>query len=245
MALALITLQFFKEIHHTIAPKDSDDEKRLLFFGYPDMLVGKSKLVSLFGQEMEDLPIHPDSDKIIRWHNVGSMVDEVVESVAFFNRLGYKVDILDITKARGDEIIIDLNEPVEASYYEKYDLIFDNGTLEHCFNIAQAMKNLAMMVKKGGFILQGNPLNWFNHGFYNLNPTFYYDFYNDNGFQILHFDAIVNPVFDPQTFEIPAYKRFTGIPDNTSNNLVVQRQEVVPIRWPIQNKYKNNPNLQG
>ena len=132
-----------------------------------------------------------------------------------------------------------------SSLMEQYHLVLDAGTLEHCFNIAQAQKNISEMVVEGGYIMQGNPLNWFNHGFYNLNPTFYYDFYQQNGFKIIFYEAVINSVLDPQTFKVPAYDRFGNIPPNATNLLVIQRESVQPISWPIQTKYRNNPELKN
>ena len=57
------------------------------------------------------------------------------------------------------------------------------------FNIGEAIKNIAVATKKGGLVWHGSPLLFFNHGFYNLNPTFFVDFYSQNGFEILDLSA--------------------------------------------------------
>ena len=47
------------------------------------------------------------------------------------------------------------------------------------------MVNILSMLKVGGHIYHSNPLVSLNHGFYNLNPTFYSDFYIDNGHKLV------------------------------------------------------------
>ena len=57
------------------------------------------------------------------------------------------IDVFDIYSHLGVEKLMDLNEPLPYEYKEKYDLIFDVGTLEHCFNVSQAFKNITEMTK--------------------------------------------------------------------------------------------------
>jgi hypothetical protein len=45
----------------------------------------------------------------------------------------------DVSTYENPDFIIDLNEPVDVSYYE-FDTIVDVGTLEHLFDIAAALK---------------------------------------------------------------------------------------------------------
>lgn len=247
MAIPRMSLKVVKFILDELeARKASEATWKILSLGYPDVLASRDYLADVFGKEVASrVEVHPNSDAIIRWHKVEQITDVIPESVSLFRLLNCELDIVDITKARGNEIIIDLNEALPDELVEKYDLVIDCGTLEHCFNIAQAIKNLAMMVKKDGYIMQINPLNWFNHGFYNFNPTFYHDFYNENGFKILWYTAVQDAVFDPKIAELPAYSRFNNIPEELTNNLIVKREEVRAIRWPIQTKYKKNSNLLG
>ncbi len=93
-------------------------------------------------------------------------------------------------------------------------------------NVGQAMKNLASTVKGGGIIFQATPLNSFNHGFYNMCPTFYYDFYEENGFTVEWLRGICDSVFSPKLFELPKYQRFKGVPENSALIAVVRRENV-------------------
>ena len=72
------------------------------------------------------------------------------------------------------------------NWKRKYDFIIDAGTVEHCFNLGQVFDNIRRGVNSNdGIIIHVNPLNWLNHGFWNINPTAYFDFYNANGFEII------------------------------------------------------------
>ena len=245
MALTIASLSIIKNISDSLNGQGVQP-RRIMSLGYPDILAGTHHIREMFGGDIaSNLQFHPDGDAIIRWHGIAKLTDKVVESRHFFSLLGFDLDIVDIVKARGDEIILDLNAPCSSELNERYALVIDSGTCEHCFNIGQAVKNLASMVVRGGYIFQGNPINMFNHGFYNLNPTWYYDFYLENGFVIDLMRVVDNPVFDPKFFEVPAYGRFSGVPENCSILMVAKREEVRPLKWPIQTKYKNNPTLRG
>ena len=59
----------------------------------------------------------------------------------FFKTLGYKrVDTLDVSDYEGANILFDLNQnQTPKEHINKYDLIFDGGTLEHVFNIGNVI----------------------------------------------------------------------------------------------------------
>jgi len=161
-----------------------------------------------------------------------------------FSRLGVDLSVIDITRARGNEIIHDLNFPLPDTVNTRYDIVLDTGTVEHCFNAGQAAINLASLVKKDGYIVQMLPLNSYNHGFYNMNPTWFHDFYPFNGFEIVMCTGVSN-FFQPRFFEVPAFKRFTGIPENSVILIVAKRIEDKTLGFPMQHKYRINQHLKG
>lgn len=245
MGLNKVSVNILKTVLATLN-KQQDIANKIISLGYPDILVSPQYIKELWGKRIYDeLTFHPDSASIINWHGVASLTDKIIEAEHFFSLLGFDLDIVDITKARGNEIIIDLNNPCPQNLYQKYDLVIDAGTSEHCFNIAQAVKNIAIMVKKGGYIHHVNPINSFNHGFYNLNPTWYYDFYLDNGFIIHDMKLVYNGSVNPLGQNVSPYKRFINIPENSFLFSLIQRKEIKDIQWPIQYKYRKNPTLKG
>lgn len=245
MALTALSLQSLKE---TIDRIDDEipDLRRILALGYPDIVASPKAIRALFQLPATvPLGIRADSEGIVRWHNAARVTDSIIESQDLFSALDFELEIVDNASSRGGEIPLDLNEPVPEHYHERYALVIDHGTCEHCFNIAQAIKNVATMVAKGGYVIHSNPLNMFNHGFYNLNPTWYHDFYKANGFELLKLIVVSNGTVDPLIHEVPAVAKFRDIPERSSNLVLARRLEVRPIVWPQQTKYTLYPELRG
>jgi hypothetical protein len=47
-----------------------------------------------------------------------------------------------------------LNKPVPDNLRSRFSVVFDGGTLDHVFNICQALKNAMEMVEVGGYFVQ-------------------------------------------------------------------------------------------
>jgi SAM-dependent methyltransferase len=104
-----------------------------------------------------------------------------------FKTLGARtVSSLDASAFEGAEFIYDLNQPVSDDLKQKFDLVFDGGTLEHAFNFPRALQNCMEMVRKDGcFIIHTCANNWCGHGFYQFNPELFYNVLcDDNGFEV-------------------------------------------------------------
>lgn len=113
---------------------------------------------------------------------------KILNQKLFFNTLGFdNIDTLDVDDYEGANIIFDLNDNITPeNLINKYDFIYDGGTLEHVFNIGNALKHLTKMTKKRGFIFHSNPCNgYIDHGFFQISPTLYFDYYLSNGFKIV------------------------------------------------------------
>ena len=94
----------------------------------------------------------------------------------FFESLGAtSCEAMDFSPYEGAQILHDLNEPLPPEHHEKFDLVFDGGTLEHVFNFPQAILSAMQLIKPGGWYAGftcGN--NWFGHGFYQFSAEVYY-----------------------------------------------------------------------
>ena len=90
----------------------------------------------------------------------------------YLNTIGWpKLESLDFSDIEGAEYIHDLSEPVGDDLKEKFDLIYDGGTTEHVFDIAQSFRNVdAMLRDQGIFISCVGTDGWFGHGFYQVGP---------------------------------------------------------------------------
>lgn len=242
MSLTSIALQVISRITARLPPPENG-LRRAISFGYPDIMVSEDALFELFGNDVSrQLRFRDDSEAIIKWHGASSIADRIVESQHFFSLIGYDLTIADIAKIRGDELLVDLNHPLDGALKaHPFDLVIDGGTAEHCFNIGQALKNMAELVRVGGCIVHLNPAAVYNHGFYNLNPTLYADFYGHNGFRIVYLKAVANAMLAPTEVEVPAYKRFPKLPQDALILCAAFRERAGDIGWPMQAKYRTNP----
>lgn len=89
---------------------------------------------------------------------------------------------LDNSNYEGATFVADLNKKVELG--QQFDTIADFGTLEHVFNVAEAVKNAARLCRVGGRVMHVAPSSGFcGHGFYQFSPEFFLSLYSErNGF---------------------------------------------------------------
>lgn len=235
MALTIDTLELV--LQSLAQGGDAAPSRKIVSLGYPDLLVGLPTLTRLFGDDFVgtvDRLGQQAVDTIARTHgaklftSMPELDEGMVDAYSLFSRLGCELEVFDVIRHDGREILVDMNRPLPEDYVGRYAIALDCGTIEHCFDVFQAMSNLARCVAVGGSVLQSNPLNMANHGFYNFSPTFYFDFYEANGFEIT-FSRIVVPTpenpYRHSYVEGVSRQRLRGCPDN-STNLVVARKKV-------------------
>lgn len=206
--------------------------KRAISLGYPDLLV----------PPIPGIKIADSSAEIGKYHGItGSFMD----SIDYFASHGCDLDVLDYAKLRGPEIVADLNQPLTLQ--DKYSLVLDPGTIEHCFNISQCLSNILALVADGGHIIHWNPANMCNHGFYNFSPTFYRDFYEDND-GIIHAQWFCGQYKDNKWGAIPIEHPYQRYPLSHPNMSIMTLAYVAPrttseVKWPIQYKYRKMLNV--
>lgn len=96
----------------------------------------------------------------------------------------------------------DMNRPIPAEWKNRFDVVFDGGSLEHIFNFPTAIANCMNMIVTGGHFISSNPTNNFSgHGFYQFSAELYYRVFSEsNGFRVLN--ALVTEPDGP-FFEVP------------------------------------------
>ena len=123
--------------------------------------------------------------------------DSVRYAEPVFQALGAtRVRSMDASSFEGAEFVHDLNLPIGPELQEKFDLVYDGGTLEHIFNFPQALKNCMEMVRVGGHLmLHTITNNWCGHGFYQFSPELFFQAFSaPNGFAVERMVAhIVGP----------------------------------------------------
>jgi len=122
-------------------------------------------------------------NKIPQW--VGTVHENRTNAQAVLTLLGADtVQVSDISPNEMPDFIIDLNNPVCPEFNQKFDVIFDIGTLEHIFDVPTALENIVRMLKPGGTVIIDVPAsNSIDHGFYQFSPTLFFDFFSANGFE--------------------------------------------------------------
>jgi len=138
-----------------------------------------------------------------------------------------KIDSFDFSGYERATFLHDMNEPVSDEYKNKYDVVFDGGSLEHIFNFPCAIKNYMEMLKIGGFLVQITVCNNFSgHGFYQFSPELFFRIFNkNNGFKIrtLYIDDTKHTysVVDPEVVQ-----RRVIFKNSRSTYLVVVAQKI-------------------
>jgi SAM-dependent methyltransferase len=129
---------------------------------------------------------------------IGTPSEDVASDTLLFKLLGLKdIRALDYSPHEGAEIVADLNCPVQPEFHNRFGLIVDAGTIEHVFDMRQGLSNVAEMLKPGGRVVHITPVNnYVNHGFYQVSPTLFYDYYGANGFADLHATILLHPRID-------------------------------------------------
>ncbi|MCB2129402.1 MAG: hypothetical protein KDE03_10075 [Rhodobacteraceae bacterium] len=90
----------------------------------------------------------------------------------YLRTIGWPVlESLDFSAIEGAEHVHDLSVPVGDDLRNRFDLIYDGGTTEHVFDIAQSFRNVDAMLNEGGiFVSCVGTDGWFGHGFYQVGP---------------------------------------------------------------------------
>jgi SAM-dependent methyltransferase len=141
----------------------------------------------LISEGIEPQPLDPNqplTTNIPTWIDAtDSMSKFTSDHVVFQSLAGLSVFALDVSDYENADYVADLNFSVPNDLAQKFGLIIDGGTLEHVFDVKQALQNVNCMLKPGGTVIHISPgSNCLGHGFYQFSPTLFYDYYGVNGF---------------------------------------------------------------
>jgi hypothetical protein len=92
------------------------------------------------------------------------------------------VDSYDNSDYEAATCIWDMNQPIVPT--RQYDTIIDAGTLEHVYNVPQALSNVSALARPGAQIIHVLPANGFcGHGFWQFSPELFFSLYSEaNGY---------------------------------------------------------------
>lgn len=159
---------------------------KVLILGRQTIAMSSENLIELLRQEkfsVTDEKINKIKtcfdQKIRLGKGEGCVSDEV-----FFDLFGIsEINIMDVSKYEGADIIHNLNKPIPKSLENQYDFIVDGGTFDHLVDLRCAFENVVRMLKPGGRIFQWNAASNFTGAAYiSFGPDLFYDFYVLNKF---------------------------------------------------------------
>jgi hypothetical protein len=137
---------------------------------------------------------------------------------------------------------LDLNHPVKLD--RKFDVTFNHGTAEHVFNIAQVFRTIHEYTLSGGLMIHEGPFTgWIEHGFYNLQPTLFFDLADVNHYELVAMYVEDSTARTAQPIsgrsDVYDYARADKLPAN-SQLFVALRKALVdrPFEIPIQGYYR-------
>ena len=134
----------------------------------------------------------------------------------------------------------DLNDPVSIN--DTFDLVINIGTAEHIFNVFQFFKTAHELTRIGGLMMHSSPFTgWPDHGFFNFQPTFFFDLARANGYEII---SVICGKIQPFEYiqvrdhdEIPHLIRAGKIPEGSHINVVYRKSRDSGFAVPIQAYY--------
>jgi hypothetical protein len=136
-------------------------------------------------------------------------------------------------------LCVDLNGFVHVG--RLFDYVINNGTSEHVFDQANVYRTIHDHTRPGGVMIHWTPcLGWTNHGFYNVQPGFFFDLANANGYQIKLIGLAALDIFFPlQSGDdyregVAQHRRLANFEICTVLRKVVDQ----PFRIPIQGTYQ-------
>lgn len=163
-----------------------------------------------------------------------------------FRMLGFspgQVKAIDVDDYEGADILHNLNEPIPENI-GTYDLVINQGTMEHIFDVRQFLWNLSDLTKIDGRILHLAPAGFLNHGFYNLNICLFQDFYGTAGWETEELYYTLTPhamMPGTETYARIAPEKIKFIPEGFYLNITGLFRKTASSRntVPLQRAYAN------
>ncbi|OGZ69848.1 MAG: hypothetical protein A3D44_03035 [Candidatus Staskawiczbacteria bacterium RIFCSPHIGHO2_02_FULL_42_22] len=229
----------------------------VLTLGQQSVHAPLNEVMSLFKQQdvfLKELPAGFDTkNKIPDWK--GTKYGHYTNCQAVAMLLGaQKVYAADVSTYENPDIVMDFSLPVDKKYYNAFDVILDVGTLEHIFDISTALENIRLMTKPGGIIILGTWTSGaINHGFYQICPTLFYDYFTKNSFDDINCFMLVGSALNyekkaaiyqckkPAMIQDLTFNSKTGIETMFFARKKVSSTENPKMQSPIQSYYLASP----
>lgn len=144
--------------------------------------------------------------------------------------------------ARG-AIPVDLNFSIDRA--PEMSVVFNHGTAEHVFNIANVFKVMHDACEVGGLMIHESPFTgWTSHGFWNLQPPVFYDLARENGYEMV---LVATEHLRSRTYiEWPSHeailraKLCDQLPDHAMLFVAMRKKSEELFKFPTQGIYSGN-----
>jgi hypothetical protein len=136
---------------------------------------------------------------------------------------------------------LDLNRPAQLD--RRFDVVINHGTAEHIFNIAQVFRTAHDYTLPGGFMIHESPFTgWVDHGFYNMQPTLFFDLAEVNEYSLIAMlieDIAAGQIVQVERRETVHELSAAGrIGNNTMLFTVLRKRHDRPFQPPVQGYYR-------
>lgn len=142
--------------------------------------------------------------------------------------------------------VFDLNVDIQKTYNfpEQFDLVTNLGTIEHCFNPAQAIENMHNICKENGLMIHAFPSNGnANHGFYNMQPRLFILMAQANGYDLI--DYVFTADYKPKLIQF-SHKNYAAHDDRDILSYVVfRKKKSAPFIKPFDSMFDDKNKLDG
>ena len=90
--------------------------------------------------------------------------------------------LFDVCNFEEANLIFDLHSSVlPTKFFGQFDAIINYGILEHVFHVPNALNNIFLLLcERGRVVFSALSGNFFDHGFYMLQPTLFLDWFGAN-----------------------------------------------------------------
>ncbi len=159
---------------------------------------------------------------LLAWLDKANKSDEqtrLFDTAKIFYRLFYGCRAVEAIDLNGTEASTkhDLNEDLVRD--DRVDVTINNGTAEHVFFAGRVFQSMHQCTKPGGLMVHEGPLinGWVDHGFYNFQPTLFFDLARHNNYDTMFFVGQIDPFRMLQLDGPDAVPAMTEDPDFPAN----------------------------
>lgn len=138
-------------------------------------------------------------------------IDRIESAPELYKSLGF--DTYRAIDASGENgaLVFDLNTNIRSNYgfEEKFNLVTNLGTIEHCFDVATAFINMHELCETNGIMIHAFPsAGNANHGLHNFQPRLFALIGQSNNYEVLKFLFTVDYKPELRAFSHTHYKAY-------------------------------------